>query len=156
MIFRFYNMYRLFRSVFIPRWCTLEHNYNQPPSKYTLSLLSQEMVYAIQHTKQGTVLWCIHLVNTCLWIFLTNQHDCTQPTVVNEVIISNRCIFLNGEMKNYLVLRLWVCHAERALGKQKVPGNHEKSWITGNPAPHVYRVLHKSATPSILSSKLMA
>jgi len=29
------------------------------------------------------------------------------------------CKFLNGEMKHYLVLRLWVCHVEQALGKKK-------------------------------------
>ena len=43
---------------------------------------------------------------------------------------------LNGEMKHYLVLRLWVHHAEPPLGKQCVPSNHEKSWVTGNPVTH--------------------
>jgi hypothetical protein len=157
MFFRFYNMYRLFRPVFLSRWCMLERNYNQQPSKYTPPLLSQEMVHVIQHTKQGTVLWCIHLVKhmpmnlsyQSTWLYTAHYSEWGYH-------LQQLCKFLNGEMKNYLVLKLWVCHAEPALGKQRVPGNHEKSWVTGNFAPHVYRVLHRYTTPSILSSKLMA
>lgn len=118
LFFSFYNMYRLFCLVFIPRWCMLDRNYNQQPSKYTLSPIPQEMVHAIQQTKWGNVLWCIHLVQH---IPMKHSYQSTQLHIVHYsewgYHLQQLCKFLNGEMKHFLVLRLWVHHAEPALGK---------------------------------------
>jgi hypothetical protein len=76
------------------------------------------MVHAIQHTKQGNVPWCIHLVKH------TPMKLSYQSTRLYTVHYSEWSYlkqlwkFLNGEMKHYLVRRLWVRHAETALGKQ--------------------------------------
>lgn len=85
LFFTFYYYFQYLSPVGL-----IDLKYKQWPSKCTLSLLPYEMVHAIWHTKKSTVLWCMHPGKNIIYgVFFTHQRDCTHPTTVNEVIISN-------------------------------------------------------------------